>query len=66
MGDEDDHIGHPREEDKPRGSPRRGGHQECSPMEVEERIPDIHTWSWNETLSIIYHPRGYKIYMEYG
>jgi len=26
MGDEDDHIGCPRDEDKPRGSPRRGGH----------------------------------------
>jgi len=37
-GDEDDHIGHPREEDKPRGSPRRGGCQEHSSMEVEERL----------------------------
>jgi len=34
MGDEDDHIGHPREKDEPRGLPRRGGHQEHSPMEV--------------------------------
>jgi len=25
LGDEDDHIGCPREEDEPRGSPRRGG-----------------------------------------
>ena len=43
MGDKDDHIDHPREEDEPRGSPRRGGHQEHSPMEVEERLPDNHT-----------------------
>ena len=40
MGDEDDHIGCPREENEPRGSPRRGGHQEHFPMEVEERPPD--------------------------
>jgi len=53
LGDEDDHVGCPREEDKPRGSPRRGGHQEHSPMEVEERLPDNQTWMWNENLSII-------------
>jgi len=66
MGDEDDCTGCPREEDKPRGLPRRGGHQEHSPMKVEERLPDNHTWTWNKTLSIIYHPRGCKICMEYG
>jgi len=42
-GDEDDCIGRPREEYEPRGSPRRGGRQEHSPMEVEERLPDNHT-----------------------
>ena len=42
MGDEDDRIGHPGEEDKPRGLPKKGGCQECSPMEVEERLPDNH------------------------
>jgi len=66
LGDEDDRIGHPREEDEPRGSPRRGGHRERSPMEVEERLPDNHTWTWNENLSIIYYPRGCKTCMEYG
>jgi len=67
MGHEDDHIGHPREEDKPRGLPRRGGCQEHSPMEVEERLPpDNHAWMWNEALSIIYHPRGCNICMEYS
>jgi len=65
-GDEDDCTGCPREEDEPRGSPRRGRRQECSPMEVEGRLPDNHAWIWNETLSIIYHPRGCKICMEYG
>jgi len=48
-GDEDDCIGHPREEDKPKGSPRRGGCQECSPMEVEKRLPDNHAWSMADT-----------------
>jgi len=43
-GDEDDHVGCPRKEDEPRGLPRRGGCQECSPMEVEERLPDNHAW----------------------
>jgi len=57
-GNEDDHIGHSREENEPRGWPRRGGCSEHSPMEVEERLPDNHTWMWNKTLSIIYHPRG--------
>ena len=66
LGDEDDRIGHPREEDEPRGLPRRGGHQEHSPMEVEERLPDNHAWMWNENLSIIYHPRGCKTCMEYS
>jgi len=47
-GDEDDHIGCSREEDEPRGLPRRGGCQEHSPMEVEERLLDNHTWTWNE------------------
>jgi len=65
-GDKDDHIGRPREEDKPRGSPRRGGCWECFPMEIEERLLDNHAWMWNKTLSIIYHPRGCKICMEYG
>jgi len=64
LGDEDDYIGRPREADKPRGSPRRGGRQECSPMEVEEKLPDNHTWTWNEHLTIIYHPRGCKKCME--
>jgi len=66
LGDEDDHIGCPREEGEPRGSPRRGGCQECSPMEVEEKLPDNHAWTWNENLSIIYHPRGCKTCMEYS
>jgi len=57
LGDEDDCIGCPREEDEPRGLPRRGGHQEHSPMEVEERLLDNHAWMWNKSLSIIYHPR---------
>jgi len=35
-------------------------------MEVEERLLDNHTWTWNKTLSIIYHSRGCKICMEYG
>jgi len=35
-------------------------------MEVEERLLDNHAWTWNETLSIIYHPRGCKVCMEYG
>ena len=48
-GDEDDCIGHSREEDKPKGSPRRGGCQECSPMEVEKRLPDNHAWSMADT-----------------
>jgi len=61
LGDEDDHV----EEDEPRGLPRRG-HQECFPMEVEERLPDNHAWMWNENLSIVYHPRGCKTCMEYG
>jgi len=65
-GAEDDHIGRPREEDKPRGLPRRGGRREHSPMEVEERLPDNHVWTWNENLAIIYHPRGCKTCMEYS
>jgi len=65
-GDEDDHIGRPREEDEPRGSPRRGGRWEHSLMEVEERLPDNHTWTWNKNLSIVYHPRGCKTCMEYS
>jgi len=44
MGDEDDHTGCPGEEDEPRGLPRRGGHREHSPIEVEERLLDNHTW----------------------
>jgi len=35
-------------------------------MEVEDRLLDNHAWTWNETLSIIYHPRGCKICMEDG
>jgi len=35
-------------------------------MEVKERILDNHAWTQNKTLSIIYHPRGCKICMEYG
>jgi len=65
-GDEDGHIDRPREEDEPRGSPRRGGCQECSLMVVEERLLDNRAWTWNENLSIIYHPRGCKTCMEYG
>jgi len=65
-GDEDDHIGRPREEDEPRGLPRRGGCREHSPIEVEERLLDNHAWTWNKNLSIIYHPRGCKTCMEYG
>jgi len=65
-GDEDDCIGRPREEEEPRGSPRREGCQEHSPMEVEERLLGNHTWTWNENLSITYHPRGCKTCMEYG
>jgi len=66
LEDEDGRIGRPREEDEPRGSPRRGGRRECSPMEVEERLPDNHAWMWNKNLSIIYHPRGCKTCMEYS
>jgi len=66
MGDEDDHTGCPREEDEPRGLPKRGGHWEHSQMEVEERLLDNHAWMWNETLPIIYHPRGCKVCMEYS
>jgi len=35
-------------------------------MEVEERLPDNHTWTWSKNLSIIYHPRGCKTCMEYS
>jgi len=66
LGDEDDCISCPREEDEPRGLPTRGGCREHSPMEVEESLLDNHAWMWNENLSIIYHPRGCKTCMEYG
>ena len=36
-------------------------------MQVEEkRSRDNHAWTWNTTLWIVYHPRGYQICMEYG
>jgi len=52
MGDEDDCQGHSGEENEPRGSSRRGGCREHSPMEVE-RVSDNHVWTWNETLNYI-------------
>jgi len=63
LGDEDDCVGHPREEDKPRGLPKRGGHQEHSPMEVEERLPVMgptRLWVWSCWMEEIRRPAEEK------